>query len=106
MKKGQDIAIVGYGETKITLRGGRSAYDLAGEVLEQILERTGIDKSEIDGLAVGETMSETGNPFWGVYLCEMLGLTPSWMQLNGQGGEEAGPAGGQAEAIHANRKRG
>jgi acetyl-CoA acetyltransferase len=57
VKKGHDIAVIGYGETKITLRGGRSAYDLAGEVLEKILEQTGIEKSEIDGLAIGETMS-------------------------------------------------
>ncbi len=34
MKKGQDIAIVGFGETKITLRGSRSPYDLAAEVLD------------------------------------------------------------------------
>jgi acetyl-CoA acetyltransferase len=46
-------------------------------------------------------MSETGNPFWGVYLCEMLGLTPSWMQLNGQGG--ASGIGGIARAAAAIR---
>src|SRR5439155_952163 len=30
--KRKDIAIIGYGETKVTLRGGRSAYELAAEV--------------------------------------------------------------------------
>ncbi len=34
MKKAEDIAIVGYDETKITLRGSRSPYDLAAEVLD------------------------------------------------------------------------
>ena len=101
MKKGRDIAIIGYGETKITLRGGRSAYDLAGDVLDQILAQTGIDKSQIDGLAIGETMSETSNPFWGVHMCEMLGLSPSWMQLNGLGG--ASGIGGIARAAAAIR---
>lgn len=101
MKKGYDIVIVGYGETKITLRGGRSSYDLAAEVLEQILVQTGIDKSEIDGLAIGEAMSETSNPFWGVYMCEMLGLSPTWMQLNGLGG--ASGIGGIARAAAAIR---
>lgn len=101
MKKGRDIAVIGYGETKITLRGGRSSYDLAGEVLDQILRQTGIDKSEIDGLAIGETMSETSNPFWGVYMCEMLGLSPGWMQVNGLGG--ASGIGGIARAASAIR---
>jgi acetyl-CoA acetyltransferase len=101
MKKGQDIAVVGYGETKITLRGGRSAYDLASEVLDQVLAQTGIDKSEIDGLATGVPMSETANPFWSVYLCEMLGLTPSWTQVTGLGG--ASGIGGIARAAAAIR---
>jgi acetyl-CoA acetyltransferase len=101
MAKRKDIAVVGYGETKVTLRGGRTSYDLAAEVLDQVLAQTGIDKSEIDGLSVSETMSETGNPFWGVYMCEMLGLSPEWMQLNGLGGGSS--IGGIARAAAAIR---
>ena len=86
MKKGHDIAVVGYAETKITLRGGRSSYELAAEVMEGILAQTGLDKKDIDGLAIGEAMSETANPFWSAYVCEVLGLTPSWLQVNGLGG--------------------
>ena len=86
MTKRKDIAVIGYGETKITLRGGRSSYDLAGEVLEQIVNQTGIDPRQIDGLSIAETMSETANPFWGVFMCEQLGLSPTWMQVNGLGG--------------------
>jgi len=33
----KDVAVVAYGETKIELRSGRTAYELAAEVLEQIL---------------------------------------------------------------------
>jgi acetyl-CoA acetyltransferase len=100
MKK-RDIAVVGYGETKIELRSGRSSYDLASEVLEQVLAQTGIDKSEIDGLAISETMSETSNPFWGVFMSEMLGISPTWMQVNGLGG--ASTIGGVARAAAAIR---
>jgi hypothetical protein len=74
------VAIVAYGETKIVLRSGRSAsYDLAGEVMDQILGRTGIDKSEIHGVCVTETLSQTENSFWPQYVCEMLGCRrPGW----------------------------
>ena len=101
MTKRKDIAIIGYGETKVTLKGGRSSYDLAGEVFAQIVEQTGVSPKDIDGLSIAETMSETGNPFWGVYMSEMLGLSPSWMQLNGLGGTSG--IGGIARAAAAIR---
>ena len=97
----RDIAIVAYAETPVTLRGGRSSYDLAGDVFAELLESSGVAKSEVDGLAIGETMSETSNPFWAVYMTEMLGLTPSWTQLNGLGG--ASGIGGVARAASAIR---
>lgn len=86
MGKKKDIAIVGYGETPVVLRGGRSSYELAADVLDQILAATGLEKSEIDGIAVSETMSETSNPFWAVFLAEHLGLQTQWTQVNGLGG--------------------
>lgn len=101
MTKRKDIAVVGYGETKVTLRGGRSSYDLAAEVFEQVLNQTGLSPKDIDGISIAETMSETGNPFWGVYMCEMLGITPTWMQVNGLGG--ASGIGGIARAAAAIR---
>src|SRR5260370_25715990 len=88
----RDIAIVGYGETKVELRSGRSSYDLGGEEFEQILNSTGVAKSEIDGICVSATMSETSNPFWPVYMPEMLGLSPTWNQVNGLGGSSTIPA--------------
>src|SRR3981081_1625701 len=95
----RDMAIVGYGETKVELRSGRSSYDLAGEVFEQILTSTGIDKSEIDGICLSETMSEPSSAFCPVYIAEMLGLVPSWTQVNGLGG--ASPIAGIARAASA-----
>ncbi|MEH6545732.1 MAG: thiolase family protein [Sneathiella sp.] len=97
----RDIAIVGYGETPVTLRGGRSSYDLAGDVFAQIIETTGIDKNIIDGICVSETMSETRNPFWAVYVAELLGLSPDWTQVNGLGG--ASMIGGVVRAASAIR---
>lgn len=102
MEKRKDIAVVGYGETKVTLRGGRNSYDLAADVLQEILEKTGIDKKEIDGVVVAETMSETGNPFWAMYMCEMLGLEPDWLHLSGLGG--ASSISGIANAASAVRE--
>jgi acetyl-CoA acetyltransferase len=101
MSTRKDIAVIGYGETKVTLKGGRSSYDLAGEVFEQVLVQTGLEPKDIDGISIAETMSETANPFWGVYMCEMLGISPTWMQLNGLGG--ASGIGGIARAAAAIR---
>ncbi len=101
MSKRKDIAVVGYGETKVTLRGGRSSYDLAAEVFEQVLNQTGLSPKDIDGISIAETMSETGNPFWAVYMCEMLGISPTWTQVNGLGG--ASGIGGIARAAAAIR---
>lgn len=89
MDKSRDIAIVSCGETKIALNTGRSTYDMASEVFEQILEKTGLEPKDIDGLAVSETMCETHNPFYSVYMAEMLGITPRWNQVTGLGGASA-----------------
>jgi acetyl-CoA acetyltransferase len=86
--KSRDIAIIGYSETKIATKSGRSAYDLAGEAFASLLETSGIDKSEIDGLAVTAPLSEA-NPFYAAYMCGALGLSPTWLTLSGLGGASA-----------------
>lgn len=97
----RDIAIAGYAETRVEFKSGRSAYDLAGEALDQLLERTGLDKSVIDGLSVTTALSEASNPFFAVYMTEALGLTPTWLNYGGIGGCSA--TGGVARAISAIR---
>jgi acetyl-CoA acetyltransferase len=99
MNQNRDVAIVGYGETLIQIKGGRSAYEMAAEVLEQILEHTGIAKEEIDGLAVAIPMSDTANPFWPAYMADMLGLSPAWLESLGLGGVSS--VGGVARAVAA-----
>ncbi|VTU36064.1 thiolase [Variovorax sp. PBS-H4] len=99
MNKDKNIGIAAYGETKITMGGGRSAYDMGAEVLSVILQMTGFELSEIDGLAVAETMSDTANPFWPAYMADMLGLSPTWLECLGLGGVSA--VGGVARAVAA-----
>ncbi|MBV9065768.1 MAG: thiolase family protein, partial [Methylobacteriaceae bacterium] len=69
-----EIVIAGYSETKVVFKSARSAYDLAGETFASLLERTGMDKQEIDGLSVTLALSEAGNPFFTVYMADALGL--------------------------------
>ncbi|WP_316398231.1 thiolase family protein [Bradyrhizobium sp. 33ap4] len=97
----RDVAIVGYSETKIDVRTGRTSYELAGDALDEILARTNVDKSEIDGLSVSETMSESANPFWAQYMADVLGISPSWLELMGLGGVSS--IGGVARAAMAIR---
>ena len=100
MKK-RDIVIAGYSETAIDFKTGRSAYDLGGEALAKLLAATGVKKSAIDGLAVTSPLSECPNPFFSVYMCDALGLSPTWLNYSGTGGCSA--TGGVARAASAIR---
>ncbi len=95
----RDIAIIGYAETKIVLRSGRHVYDLAGEAFSRALEHAGIDKSEIDGLAVSMPFSDAGNPFYSPILADYLGLELDWCQVTDLGG--ASVTGSIARAMAA-----
>ena len=97
----KDIVIAGYAETKIDFKTGRSAYDMAGEALSQLIERTGISLEDVDGLSVTTALSEASNPFFAVYMTEALGITPSWLNYGGIGGCSA--TGGVARAMSAIR---
>lgn len=80
------IGIVGYAEIPNRFRTGRSAYDLAGEAFAALLERTGVALDEVDGLSVTAALSEGTNPFFAAYMCEALGVTPTWLNLSATGG--------------------
>jgi acetyl-CoA acetyltransferase len=86
----REIAIIGYAETKIARRSGKTAYELAGEIMDQIAERTGVVPADIDGLATVQTHSEACNPFWAPFLGDHLGLSLNWTQTTGNGGRLAG----------------
>ena len=84
--KDRDIAIIGYAETPIERRSGKGAYELAGEVMTEILEKTGVEHTAIDGLGSNVPASEAGNSFWTNMLADALGLTPRWSQITDIGG--------------------
>lgn len=86
MKNLRDIGVVGYAELPNRSQSGRSAYDLAGELMSKLLERTGLELHEIDGLSVSTALSEGTNPFFAAYMCEALGISPTWLNLSGTGG--------------------
>jgi len=97
------IAIIGYYETKIELKSGRSVYDLAGEAMAGAIAHAGIGKSEIDGFAVSSCFSDAGNPFYAPVLASYLGLELDWCQVTDLGGASA--SGNVARAAAAIRAR-
>jgi acetyl-CoA acetyltransferase len=102
MKREDDIGIAAYAEIPNRFKTGRSAYDLAGEVLAALQESTGIRPEDIDGLSVTTALSEGTNPFFAAYMCEALGITPNWLYLSGIGGCSA--LSGVARAVSAVRE--
>ena len=48
----RDSAIVAYAETKVMEKSDRDVFVLIGEMLESLLDQTGIEKNEVDGLVV------------------------------------------------------
>jgi acetyl-CoA acetyltransferase len=98
----KSIAIVACADTKLIRRSGRTAMSLAGEVLTQVLNRAGLGKLDIDGLAMSVALSEAGNPFWSNLAAEALGLSLTWTQVTDLGGASAiGNVARAAAAINA-----
>jgi acetyl-CoA acetyltransferase len=93
----RDVAIIGYHETKLERRSGRSVYDLAGEAAAGALAHAGVEKREIDGVAVNASLTGAGDPFWSNRICDALGLVPRWLQTTDLGGASA--VGGVARAA-------
>jgi acetyl-CoA acetyltransferase len=82
----RDIAIVGCARTGNARNSGRSTSSLAAEALEQLLQRTGVSRQQIDGFASTLAMADCSNPFWSNLLLENLGLSVSWCQVTDIGG--------------------
>ena len=53
--------IAGFAEARNELKSGRSAFDLAGEVMAAALEQTGITKDQIKGFAVCQSLTGRGS---------------------------------------------
>lgn len=95
-----DIAIVGVSEIKNVVKAGKSIYDLAGEAFSQLIEKTDLKPKDIDGLALTMPLTES-NAFIANYMCDTLGLSPTWLLLSALGGCSA--SGGVARAVQGIR---
>ena len=85
----QDVCIVAYGETGIDRRTGKTAYELAAELAEELFAKTGLKPGDIDGVSFTVPLSECANPFWSNYCTDYLGITPRWLQTTDLGGASA-----------------
>ena len=58
----RDTAIVAYAETKISAKGDQDVWSYGAEILEELLNKTGMEKGEIDGLMLSSSQTGAGNP--------------------------------------------
>ena len=83
----RDNAIVAYAETKVMEKSDRNVWVLSGEILEALLDKTGVDKNEIDGLVMaGLTGTGAANPFWAQTTADVLGLEVGFCEQVHTGG--------------------
>ena len=104
----RDNAIVAYAETKVMEKSDRDVWVLSGEILEELLDKTGIDKNEIDGLVMaGLTGTGAANPFWAQTTADVLGLEVGFCEQVHTGGcSAAGCVARAAAAIDYGHVRG
>lgn len=88
----KDVAIIGYAEAKIEVKSGRDVYDLGAEVLSKVIEKTGIDKNEINGMVVNASSTAAGNPFWSPVFSDYMGLELDFCQTSDLGGASSNGA--------------
>jgi acetyl-CoA acetyltransferase len=94
-----DTAIVGYAETKIVEKSDRDIWELGAEILEALLDKTGFEKAEIDGLILSSSMTGAGNCFWSQTTADQLALEVDHCQTVDIGG--CSPLGAIARAAAA-----
>ena len=95
----KDAAIVGFAETKIVERSERDVWELGAEILETLLDTTGFELQEIDGLTLSSSMTGAGNPFWSQTSADFFGLELDFCQTVDIGGSS--PLGALARATAA-----
>ena len=92
----RDIGILGYGETRHVKRTERTLFSFFAEAGRKALASAGLEKSDIDGIAVSSFFLAPDNA---VTLCEQFGLSVSWAWQFTAG--SAGPVAGVIDALHA-----
>ena len=83
----RDNAIVAYAETKVMKKSDRDVWVLMGEILESLLDKTGFESKEIDGLVMsGLTGTGGASMFWAQSTADMLGLQVGFCEQVHTGG--------------------
>ena len=82
----KDTAIVGFAETKIVEKSDRDIWELGADILESLLNSTGFEKQEIDGLILSSSMTGSGNCFWSQTTADQLALEVDFCQTVDIGG--------------------
>jgi acetyl-CoA acetyltransferase len=82
----KDTAIVGFAETKIVEKSDRDVWELGADILESLLDSTGFEKQEIDGLILSSSMTGSGNCFWSQTTADQLALEVDFCQTVDIGG--------------------
>ena len=95
----KEIAIIAYAELPNQRGSGKRPYEFGAEIMAQLMGRSGINHSDIDGLAVISPIAEAGNTFYSVAMADTLGLAPRWSQVTDIGG--CSPIGNVARAAAA-----
>lgn len=80
------VAIIAYGEVQNQRRSNKRPYAFAAEVMDQLIAKTGIRHTDIDGFATHMPTAEAGNTFYTNSMVDSLGLSPRWTQLTDIGG--------------------
>jgi len=99
----RESAIVAYAETKVVEKSDRDIWEQDAEILETLLDKTGIEKSEIDALVMsGLSRTGAGNVFWAQTTADELGLEVDFCEQVHVGGCSAtGAVARTAAAIDA-----
>ena len=99
----RDNAIVAYAETKVMKKSDRDVWVLVGEILKSLLDKTGFERQEIDGLVMsGLTGTGGASMFWAQSTADMLGLEVGFCEQVHTGGCSAvGAVARAAAAIDA-----
>lgn len=95
----RDTAIVAYAETEIMTVSDRDVWVLGAEILEDLLEKTGMEKGEVDGLILSSSQTGAGNCFWSQTTSDQLALEVDYCDMVDIGG--CSPAGALARACVA-----
>ena len=94
-----DTAIVAYAETKYMTVSDRDVWVLGAEILEDLLNKSGMEKGEVDGLILSSSQTGAGNCFWSQTTADQLALEVDYCDMVDIGG--CSPVGALARAAIA-----